>query len=1338
MADYRKIRAVEEKSWLQSFPEEVYNLSDTSHLVRLAEALCGDPGVGAARKYLMIKRLQTALPETRYSDLDLVYSGVFGFPRLEAEKYSWARTDLLTTEQRHEMDIKDAYYRKRIYKYMRAFQYGGTRAGLRLLAESVFCVRCDIVSMTEYRNALGLNNGDTSAQYIGEYPDGMIDNKEFIVIVYRESPITEEESYIAHQVSYRLMPADTIISFKTVDEVEHVLGMHDLSYEDIPVKSIESSTDYWSIHKSVTGRMDWDYIKYPHLWIEPGVTKESPLQASVYSQEEIFDVTHMVNNVRASSEHVGFYNKYQAKYFPYLNKDDADALMVAQNAIASASHRRYIASFYGGYDAVDWSYPTAYTPEAEEYFKESSRAYRYWSSDELESGTEWIEFDLQRIVPLSCIRLDICQKPVKITPYVASALDENGNPAWCRILSRDGLPMSYTSRKWGGSHLSGNADTIEFSFQAVRADMVRIEFERIDHSYLETIADNTYLENSFPYSIEVSNISVLHEVRYKEDFIPSTYQDPYGNRMDTKLYEYGPNLAVDDDQTSYWMSQPNIGEEAIEYLILDVSDENDEPVRFNTIDILPVFGGCQVNIYSATSEGFWQPYPGYYELNGDRIELPTRNARWIKLEFTRLCAIPYQIVFSDLPIKTRLYDQLLRQHIEKESSSTYSLNDNDMLLYVPESGYSTIDIYGDNGVAEVYTDIEYATSSPLEATTQQFRSGGLVTNDQWRRLQDSPIKSIYGYSSKTESALSLSRLSTIAEHNPRFDYKFFKDGEHIYQERWDERTFNLAYVVAVRDIKVGFSAHSLNIGHSTDSFIVSMHDGRFIEDVDGWSLYNGERMRVDTDSYMCTMEITPLQSVLPFRTFDFAVNQNPPRNIFDYPSNMIKEWHSYGAADIRSTDFGVSGTVLGATLGRGDGGIESEPKLLRALGIATFEVDVFDRGEAKWIIECADLDNETVFSMSYDTEKGRWNKLGATFSPQPGGSWWNGSYAYRMRIPIAGPITKDSAIFFPCIDYDALRATATQRDPLCPSESLYPGEEIYPLSEYDDSGVVRGDLNDLRIIYNNGISNKELPVDITDNMEWWFRAQEDIATGVEADGRWHQELNRYVGAYYLYFGNKNEQQAIETGYENVFSERIGQYKDAQSSHTGKGMVFDNYESAFDIQDYRFSGGSGFITLEYEPDKEFLEVSGEGIPEIRFLLDYKDEDRRIQLYVYEKQLTFVIVDGRYESAFVSKRTDIFTPGKKSYIMCVWDLPGSASVSKNSVISSKRMSQAEMDRMMDAGLLPYGTVEAYSLEETVESDPSIRNRRKIDVYVDSAEALECIDNVYDEIRYNEGVY
>ena len=36
------------------------------------------------------------------------------------------------------------------------------------------------------------------------------------------------------------------------------------------------------------------------------------------------------------------------------------------------------------------------------------------------------------------------------------------------------------------------------------------------------------------------------------------------------------------------------------------------------------------------------------------------------------------------------------------------------------------------------------------------------------------------------------------------------------------------------------------------------------------------------------------------------------------------------------------------------------------------------------------------------------------------------------------------------------------------------------------------------------------------------------------------------------------------------------------------------------------------------------------------------------------------------------------------------------------------------------------------------PNDKSRRKIEMYVDSATPLECIPNVYDEVRYNNGTY
>ena len=110
---YRITRGMSSRSWLAVLPDEIYDKRQTSHIVRIMDALCGDSGVRGLRKRLMLKRLQTSLYETRYEDLDTVYSAIFALPRLDSEKYTHTSASLLTWAEQQEMDAKDAAYRRR-------------------------------------------------------------------------------------------------------------------------------------------------------------------------------------------------------------------------------------------------------------------------------------------------------------------------------------------------------------------------------------------------------------------------------------------------------------------------------------------------------------------------------------------------------------------------------------------------------------------------------------------------------------------------------------------------------------------------------------------------------------------------------------------------------------------------------------------------------------------------------------------------------------------------------------------------------------------------------------------------------------------------------------------------------------------------------------------------------------------------------------------------------------------------------------------------------------------------------------------------------------------------
>ena len=103
---------------------------------------------------------------------------------------------------------------------------------------------------------------------------------------------------------------------------------------------------------------------------------------------------------------------------------------------------------------------------------------------------------------------------------------------------------------------------------------------------------------------------------------------------------------------------------------------------------------------------------------------------------------------------------------------------------------------------------------------------------------------------------------------------------------------------------------------------------------------------------------------------------------------------------------------------------------------------------------------------------------------------------------------------------------------------------------------------------------------------------------------------------------------------------------------------------------------------------------------------EDGDKKMQVYMYERQLVFVIVDSDgFESSFVSLDEGLLSADVKSYVIIEWGAKGSAPV-------------MEVDP-----------------EDPTSTavNPANRNRRAMRMFIDSSTELECIPNVYDEKHY-----
>lgn len=123
-------------NYLDRFPEEVYNKTIDSHLVKFLYSLIGPAGVGWLRKNYLEARVQLEEYGVELTDLDSFYGDPLRFGRILEELYDDDPRGLLSREQWEAIRAKDAAYRARALDYVRGMRLGNTPAGMKLVARS--------------------------------------------------------------------------------------------------------------------------------------------------------------------------------------------------------------------------------------------------------------------------------------------------------------------------------------------------------------------------------------------------------------------------------------------------------------------------------------------------------------------------------------------------------------------------------------------------------------------------------------------------------------------------------------------------------------------------------------------------------------------------------------------------------------------------------------------------------------------------------------------------------------------------------------------------------------------------------------------------------------------------------------------------------------------------------------------------------------------------------------------------------------------------------------------------------------------------------------------------
>lgn len=220
---------------LEHFDPELYSVDSSSLIYKFIDAICGDAGAGALKKQAFLARLNGALDNIYFSDLDYIFGNIHFLSRTSTESYSFdPHVDMLTADQWDEVRVKDAWYRSRIRDFFVACQLGSTRDGIRMCVQSAVSVDCDIFEVWRYFDNLGLG------QYLGRAPESA--RNEVVVRPHKDS-LTPKEFKLLKDMLSRMLSADTIVTIST----------DGLSVSTpITVRSVTADSTYFEIEKTVT------------------------------------------------------------------------------------------------------------------------------------------------------------------------------------------------------------------------------------------------------------------------------------------------------------------------------------------------------------------------------------------------------------------------------------------------------------------------------------------------------------------------------------------------------------------------------------------------------------------------------------------------------------------------------------------------------------------------------------------------------------------------------------------------------------------------------------------------------------------------------------------------------------------------------------------------------------------------------------------------------------------------------------------------------------------------------------------------------------------------------
>lgn len=175
-------------SYLDRFPDALYDKSLNSNLVKLIYTLIGPAGVASIKDSLLQARLQLEAAGLELFDMERFYGNPFAFGRILEEVQDADLNGLVDPDQLDEIRVKDERYRSRAIDFMLGVKAGNSPQGLTLVARSGLGHNVEIIE--NYRYLFDRHSDDPlGLPFFGQTTS----TEEFIVIPRQEISKTESQ-----------------------------------------------------------------------------------------------------------------------------------------------------------------------------------------------------------------------------------------------------------------------------------------------------------------------------------------------------------------------------------------------------------------------------------------------------------------------------------------------------------------------------------------------------------------------------------------------------------------------------------------------------------------------------------------------------------------------------------------------------------------------------------------------------------------------------------------------------------------------------------------------------------------------------------------------------------------------------------------------------------------------------------------------------------------------------------------------------------------------------------------------------------------------------------------